>query len=61
VNTQIVIALAIGVFVIAVLTGVGLVVIARLRRTIKSQFDTVESLLKTVQASQGRDEPGDPS
>jgi hypothetical protein len=61
VNTQIVIVLAIGVFAIAVVTGVSLVVIARLRRTIKSQFDTVENLLKTVQASQGRDEPGDPS
>jgi hypothetical protein len=36
-------------------------VIARLRRKIKTQFETVENLLKTVQASQGRDEPGDPS
>ena len=60
-NTQIVIVLAIGVFAIAVVIGVGLVVIARLRRTIKSQFDTVENLLKAVQASQGREEPGDRS
>jgi hypothetical protein len=61
VNTQIVIVLAIGVFAIAVFIGVCLVVIARLRRKIKTQFETVENLLKTVQASQGRDEPGDPS
>jgi hypothetical protein len=61
VNTQIVIVLTIGVFAIAVVIGVCLVVIARLRRKIKTQFETVETLLKTVQASQGRDEPGDPS
>ncbi|HKS51452.1 MAG TPA: hypothetical protein VJS67_06245 [Pseudonocardiaceae bacterium] len=60
-NTQIVIVLAIGVFAITVFIGVCLVVIARLRRKIKTQFETVENLLKTVQASQGRDEPGDPS
>jgi hypothetical protein len=61
VNTQIVIVLAIGVFAITVFIGVCLVVIARLRRKIKTQFETVENLLKTVQASQGRDEPGNPS
>lgn len=60
-NTQIVIVLAIGVFAITIFVGVCLVVIARLRRKIKTQFETVENLLKTVQASQGRDEPGDPS
>lgn len=60
-NTQIVIVLAIGVFAIIIFIGVCLVVIARLRRKIKTQFETVENLLKTVQASQGRDEPGDPS
>jgi uncharacterized protein YqfA (UPF0365 family) len=61
VSSQIVIGLAIGVFAIAVVIGVCLVVIARLRRKIKTQFDTVETLLKTVQASQSRDKPGDPS
>jgi hypothetical protein len=61
VNTQILIVLAVGVFAVTVLAGVALLVIARLRRSIKAQFDTVENLLRTVQASQPRNDPGEAS
>jgi hypothetical protein len=61
VTIQIVIVLAVGVFMLAVLTGVALVVLARLRRTIKTQFDTVENLLKTVQTSPAHNDPTEPS
>jgi cell division protein FtsB len=61
VNTQILIVLAVGLFALTVLAGVGLLVIARLRRSIKAQFDTLENLLRTVQASQPHSDPGEPS
>lgn len=61
VNTPILIVLAVGVFAVTVLAGVCLLVIARLRRSIKAQFDTVENLLKTVQAGQPHNDPGEPS
>jgi type II secretory pathway pseudopilin PulG len=56
-----VIVLVIGVIAVAVMAGVGLIVITRLRRSIKSQFQTIENLLDTVRASQNHDDPGKPS
>jgi hypothetical protein len=56
-----VIVLAVGVSTIAVLTCVGLIVIARLRRSIMSQFETLENLIATVQAGQGHDGPQKPA
>lgn len=61
VSTQIVIVLAIGVSAIAVLACVALIVIARLRRSIKTQFETLENLIATVRAGQAHDEPRKPS
>ncbi len=60
-STQIVIVLAVGVSAIAVLACVALIVIARLHRSIKSQFETLENLVATVRASQTLDEPRKPS
>jgi hypothetical protein len=61
VSTQIMIVLAVGVSTIAVLTCVGLIVIARLRRSIMSQFETLENLIATVQGGQGHDGPQKPA
>lgn len=59
-STGIVIVLAVGVSAIIILGGLGLLVIARLRRTIKTQFKALDDVLGTMRASQGRDEPGEP-
>jgi hypothetical protein len=61
VSTQIVIVLVIGVITVAVLAAAGLIVISRLRRSIKSQFETIENLLETVRANQNQEDPGKPS
>lgn len=60
-DTQIIIVLAVGVCVIIVFACVVLVVLARLRRVVKSQFETLDSLLSALRAGQGRDKPGEPS
>jgi hypothetical protein len=60
VSTGIVIVLVVGVSAIIILGGLGLLVIARLRRMIKSQFQALDDALGTMRASQGRDEPGEP-
>ncbi|MBV8994612.1 MAG: hypothetical protein JO287_13155 [Pseudonocardiales bacterium] len=59
-TTGIVIVIVIGVSVIILVGGLGLILIARLRRAIKSQFDTIDNLLETIRADQRRDEPGGP-
>lgn len=59
-TTGIVIVIVIGVSVIVLVGGLGLLVIGRLRRAIKSQFDTIDNLLGAIQAGQRPDEPGGP-
>ena len=56
-STGIVIVLAVGVAAIVIFGALGLLVIARLRRTIKTQFKALDDVLDTMRASQGRDEP----
>ncbi|HJT03128.1 MAG TPA: hypothetical protein VJ757_05795 [Pseudonocardiaceae bacterium] len=58
-STGIVIVLAVGVAAIVILGALGLLLIARLRRTIKTQFKALDDVLNTMRASQGRDEPGE--
>lgn len=58
-STGIVIVLAIGVAVLVIFGALGLLVIARLRRTIKTQFKALDEVLDTIRASQGRDGPGE--
>lgn len=58
-STGIVIVLAVGVAAIVIFGALGLLVIARLRRTIKTQFKALDDVLNTMRASQGRDEPGE--
>lgn len=64
-STQIGIIVAVGVSAIAVLGCLALVVLARLRRVIKAQFETLESLLGAVRAGQAagqaQDKPSEPS
>lgn len=59
-TTGIVIVIVIGVSVIIFVGGLSLVVIARLRSAIKTQFETIDNLLGTVRAGQRPDEPGGP-
>jgi hypothetical protein len=60
VTTGIVIVIVIGVSVIILIGGLGLMVIARLRRAIKTQFETIDNLLGAIRAAQRHDEPGGP-
>jgi hypothetical protein len=60
-NTQIIIVLAISVSTIIILGCLVVFVIVRLRRVVKSQFETLESLLSSMRSGQGGDEPGEPS
>jgi len=60
VTTGIVIVIVIGVSVIVLVGGLGLLLIARLRRAIKAQFDTIDNLLGAIRAGQRPDEPGGP-
>lgn len=59
-TTGIVIVIVIGVSVIIFVGGLSLVVIARLRSAIKTQFETIDNLLGTIRAGQRPDEPGGP-
>ncbi len=59
-TTGIVIVIVIGVSVIILIGGLGLIVIARLRRAIKTQFETIDNLLGAIRAGQRHDEPGEP-
>lgn len=59
-TTGIVIVIVIGVSVIILIGGLGLMVIARLRRAIKTQFETIDNLLGAIRAAQRHDEPGGP-
>jgi hypothetical protein len=59
-NTQIVV-LIVGVSLIMLLGGLTIFVMARMRRIIKSQFDTIEKLISVVRANQGHDKPTKPS
>ena len=59
-TTGIVIVIVIGVSVIILVGGLGLIVIARLRRAIKTQFETIDNLLGAIRAGQRHDEPDEP-
>lgn len=58
-DTQIMIVLAASVAVVIIFVGITLVVIARLRRVVKSQFEALDGLLTTLRDAQGRDKPGE--
>lgn len=60
-NTQIIVVGIVGVSIIFLLGVLAMIVMMRLRRAIRSQFETLEKLLSTVRASQGHDKPTDPS
>jgi hypothetical protein len=60
-DTQIIIALAVGASVFIIFCCLILVVVVRLRRVMKSQFETVDSLLSALRAGRGGDTPREPS
>lgn len=60
-HTQIIIALAVGVSMIIIFGCLILVVVVRLRRLVKSQLNTLDSLLSTLRSGQDHNDPGAPS
>jgi hypothetical protein len=60
-DTQIIIALAVGASVFIIFCCLILVVVVRLRRVMKSQLETVDTLLNALRAGRGRDTPREPS
>jgi hypothetical protein len=60
-NAQILVVLGVCVFVILGLGGLLLIVLARLRRVIKSQLEALEQVARAVSASQDHDKPSEPS
>lgn len=60
-DTQIIIALAVGASVFIIFCCLILVVVVRLRRVMKSQLETVDTLLNALRAGRGSDTPREPS
>jgi hypothetical protein len=60
-DTQITIVLVVSVSVVIILGCLIVAVVVRLRRVVKSQLTTLDNLVSTLRASQGRDKPGEPS
>ena len=60
-NTQIIIALAVGVSVFAIFFCLILIVVIRLRRVVNSQLKTLDDLLSARRADRGPDTPREPS
>ncbi|MGH3822085.1 MAG: hypothetical protein ACRDRA_04485 [Pseudonocardiaceae bacterium] len=60
-NTQIIVVLIVGVSLIVLLGCLIMIVMVRLRRVIKLQFETIEKLLSAARAEQGHDKPTGPS
>lgn len=59
-DTQIIVAVAVGASVFIAICCLMLIVVVRLRRVVKSQFETLENLLSTLPADRGRDTPPEP-
>jgi hypothetical protein len=60
-DTQIIIALAVGASAFSIFCCLILVLVVRLRRVMKSQLETVDSLLSALRVDRGRDTPREPS
>lgn len=59
-DTQIIVAVAVGASVFIAIFCLLLIVVIRLRRVVKSQFETLGNLLSTLRADRGRDTPPEP-
>jgi hypothetical protein len=59
-NTPIIIVLVASVSLIVLLGCLAMFVLARLRRMIRLQSETIEKLLSAVPAEQGQDKPAEP-
>ena len=59
-NTQIIVLLIVGASLVILLGCLMVIVMIRLRRVIKLQFETIEKLLGNQHASQGHDKPAEP-
>lgn len=60
-TTQIIVVGIVGVSIIILLGCLILIVIARLRRVMTLQFETIDKLLSAVRADQARDKPAEPA
>lgn len=60
-TTQIIVVGIVGVSIIFLLGCLMLIVIARLRRVMTSQFETIDKLLSAVRADQAHDKPTEPA
>lgn len=60
-NTQIIVVGIVGVSLIILLGALVMIVMVRLRRVIKLQFETIEKLLGSTRVSQVNDKPIEPS
>jgi hypothetical protein len=56
-DTQIVIVLVVGAAVFIAICCLILIVILRLQRVVRSQFETIDNLLATLRAGRGQDTP----
>jgi hypothetical protein len=54
-DTQVIIVLAVGASVFVLFCCLILVVMIRMRRVVTSQLETIDNLLSTLRADQGRD------
>ncbi len=59
-DTQIIVVLVVGASVFIALCCLILIVVVRLQRVVKSQFETIDNLLSTLQAGRGRETPREP-
>ncbi|HKR51381.1 MAG TPA: hypothetical protein VJT72_17720 [Pseudonocardiaceae bacterium] len=59
-DTQIVIVLVAGAAVFIAICCLILIMILRLQRVVRSQFETIDNLLATLRAGRGQDVPGEP-
>ena len=59
-DTQIIVALALGVFAFVIFGSLILIVVVRLRRVVRSQLQTLDNLVSTLQAARQRDTPEEP-
>lgn len=60
-NTLIMVVGIVGVSIILLLGALAMIVMMRLRRAVKLQFETLQKALSSVHVSQGHDKPTDPS
>lgn len=57
-DTQVIVALAVGVSVFIIFTCVAVIVVVRLRRLMKTQLEALNNLVSTLQSARGQSARG---